>query len=130
MKNKEFEFEVGKTYVGYHDGKHSPSRLVQIVITDVISRDELYKREIRLWRKAIREDFKRVFEGICFYQKSNGDFTKQFWDWNCEVFCVGYIVGDDETKKDKMLFAKSYDGYYCVNWNYELTEEVVKERKN
>lgn len=129
MKDK--KLEVGQVYIGYHDGKHSPSRLVHIIITDVISRDELYKREIKLWRRAIREDFEEVFYGLSFYQKPNGDFTKQFWDWNCEVFYAGYIVGNAETVKDRMLFAKSYDGYYCVNWNYELTEEkVVKEGKN
>ena len=108
MKN----VELGQRIDAYNDGKISPDRLSVVVVDDIIPRGELSKRAKNLWRKALKEDFKDVFE-------NNLDATKQFWDWNCDEFIVGHILNG---KDDKILFAKRPRGFgwYGVNWNYKL----------
>jgi hypothetical protein len=127
------DIEIGKTYDGYQDGKSS--RLTRIVVDDIIPRMKLNKNGQRLWKKALNEDFKGVFEGCSFYCGPKGMFdlntTKQFWDWNCDTFIVGHILDDKMTEKDPMLFAKRPNGFgwYCINWNYSLDIDG-KVRKN
>ena len=123
-KNEIGAIEIGSVHTGYHDGKRG--RPVKIKIDDVVSRYDMNKRGQTLWRKALKEDFSRVFNGCSFYCGPKGLFdpitTKQFWDWNCDTFIVGHIPEIKETKKNQMLFAKRPDGFgwYCINWNYSL----------
>ena len=106
--------EIGQRLDAYHDGKVSPSRLAVVVVDNIIDRDRLSKKAQNLWRKALREDFKQVFDGCVYYCGPKGlcdlATTRQFWDWNCKEFIVGHI------------FAKRPDGFgwYAVNWNYSL----------
>jgi hypothetical protein len=130
MKN----IKVGRRLDAYNDGKCSPSRLVAIVVDDIISRCELNKIGQRLWRKALKEDFIRVFDGCILYCGKKGllDATKQFWDWNCDEFIVGHILNDKETQKDPILFAKRPEGFgwYGVNWNYMLDVSGNVRKRN
>ena len=115
------DVRIGQRIDAYHDGKASPSRLKVVVVDDVIDRNDLSKRAQRLWRKALRADFKGVFEGIvCYY--SGGRSTKQFWDWNCSEFIEGHFLDEGDNKKSYMLFAKRpHDwGWYGVDYNYSL----------
>lgn len=120
----------GKQLDAYHDGKSSPSRLVRVVVESVFHRGEFSRKGRALWHSAIKKDFKDVFES-CIHYIGRGDVeTKQFWDWNCEVFISGHILYDDETIKDTMLFAKRVGGgWYGVNWNYSLDLEGKIRRK-
>lgn len=118
--------KTGDRLDAYHDGKASPSRLVVVAVDYVAPLEDLPGKYVRMWRKALREDFKNVVDGGAFYvlsSKSSGKgWTKRFWDWNCDEFAVGHIDGDERTRKDPMLFAKRSAGFgwYCVNWNYAL----------
>lgn len=115
--------EVGDRLDAYNDGKASPSRLVTVVVDDIVNRFDLNKKGQRLWRKALKKDFTSVFERHVFYCGKKGllDATNQFWDWNCEEFIAGHILNDKRTEKDQMLFARRYGGgWYGVNWNYML----------
>ena len=116
---------IGQELDAYHDGKASPSRLVRVVVDDIIERKDMSRSARALWRKSLKADFKEVFEGcVCYHTKVNGKDVefRQFWDWNCDKFIVGHILNDKDTEKDLMLFAKRpYDyGWYGVNWNYSL----------
>lgn len=127
MKN--LKVRAGKTYDAYFDGKHSQERMVTVEVDYVGSRGDLTRREQRMWRKAILEDLRNVFDG-CISYLNEGKFSEQFWDWNCDSFIEGHIVGDPRTKKDRMLFARdSSGGWYGVNWNYQLdvTGKVRRE---
>lgn len=128
---RELEKLVGKQVDAFNDGKWSPSRLVRVVIDAVGTRDDLTQRERRLWRGALRRDCKEAFYGVCHYLLPDGTETRQFWDWNCNLFLSGHILYDDRTIRDRMLFAKRPDGYgwYCVNWNYSLDLKGVARRK-
>ena len=127
--------KIGQRLDAYHDGKISPSRLAVIVVDDIIPRGDLSKKAQNLWRKALKEDFKQVFDGCVYYCGPKGlcdlATTRQFWDWNCEEFLVGHILGDKESEKDPMLFAKRPDGFgwYSVNWNYSLDITGSQRRK-
>lgn len=116
--------KVGQRIDAYHDGKVSPSRLVVVVVDDIVDRGDLSREAQRLWKKALQKDFRDVFDGNVYYCGPKGlfDGTKQFWDWNCNEFIAGHIVNDKRTEKDQMLFAKRPDGFgwYGVNWNYSL----------
>jgi len=116
--------KVGQRLDAYHDGKVSPSRLAVVVVDDIIDRGYLSRKAQRLWEKALRKDFKDVFDGNAYYfrTKELSDGTNQFWDWNCQKFIVCHILNDKESEKDPMLFAKRPDGFgwYGVNWNYSL----------
>lgn len=112
---------VGKQLDAYHDGKASQSRLVRVFVEDVCPREQLPRGFRALWRNTLKKDFSDVFGSRIHYVDDNGIETKQFWDWNCEVFILGHIVDDAETLNDTMLFAKrAGGGWYCVNWNYSL----------
>ena len=126
-KEKPIEIvKIGQRLDAYHDGKVSPSRLAIIVVDDIIERGDLSKKAQRIWKSALKEDFRKVFNGSVFYCGPKGLFdattTKQFWDWNCTEFIVGHILNDKETEKDPILFAKRPDGFgwYGINWNYSL----------
>lgn len=129
------KLEIGAHLDAYHDGKISPNRLVVVIVDDIIPRRELSKKAQNLWRKALKEDFKRVFGGCSFYCGPNGLYdlttTEQFWDWNCDKFIVGHIVGDKRTEKDPILFAKRPEGFgwYGTNWNFCL-DLTGRFRKN
>ena len=114
--------EIGQRLDAYHDGKVSPSRLAVVIVDAIIPRGDLSKMAQNLWRKALKEDFKQVFDGCVYYcgPKGLSDLatTSQFWDWNCKEFIVGHILGDT----NPMFFAKRPDGFdwYAVNGNYSL----------
>ena len=123
MKNmKKINLKVGQQLDAYHDGKSSPSRLVRIVVDDILDRSDFSRDERRMWKKAISQDFEDVFDSCVTYISSHNASTKQFWDWNCTMFIVGHILNDKRTEKDKILFALRADGFswYAVNWNYAL----------
>lgn len=128
--------EIGQRLDAYHDGKVSPSRLAVVVVDDIIDRGHLSKKGQNLWRKALKQDFKHVFEGCCYYCGPKGLYdlttTKQFWDWNCEEFIVGHILNDKESEKDPMLFAKRPAGFgwYAINWNYSLDLTGAIRKRN
>lgn len=112
---------------GYFDGKCSPSRHVRIAVRGPIRITWLNKKQLRLWKKAINDDFKEALLGGCVIYV---DGPQRFWDWNCDEFLIGNIVGDKDTIHDPMLFAKRPGGnWYCVNWNYmlDIKGEVRKE---
>lgn len=126
----EGKIEIGKVFDAYHDGKMSPSRLERVVITHVLLRNDMTREERRMWKKALKEDFKNVFDGCIWYVKDNLE-VKQFWDWNCRQFIVGHIKNDPETKKEPMLFARTLFGeWYGVNWNFLLDVSGDVRRKN
>lgn len=119
------KIKVGQRLDAYHDGKISPSRLAVVVVDDIIDRGDLSRKAQRLWKKALRKDFRDVFgDSIVYYCGPKGllDGTRQFWDWNCREFIVCHILNDKKSEKDPMLFAKRPDGFgwYAVNWNYRL----------
>lgn len=115
------KIEIMKEYDAYNDGKTSPSRLVRVVVDKVILRRDMTRREQGLWRKALKDDFRNVFDGCVYYLYDQLGEIKQFWDWNCRQFVVGHIKGCAETIKDRMIFARTLAGdWYGVNWNYML----------
>ena len=124
-KRKMKALEVGDVLTAYHDGK--ASRPVPFVIDDLIPRDQLSVRARKLWRKALRKDFTDVFESCVEWQGKKG-WTRQFWDWNCEVFVCGHLAepfaGDSlATKPFGMLFARRSDEkqFAALDWNYTLS---------
>ena len=119
---KKLNLKVGQQIDAYYDGKSSPSRLVRIVVDDILDRSNLTRATQRMWKKALRQDFDDVFNSCVTYISSRNASTKQFWDWNCTMFIVGHILNDKRTEKDKILFARLADGFgwYAVNWNYAL----------
>ena len=126
----ELEKLIGRQVDAFNDGKLTSSRLVRVVIDAVDTRDDLTQRERRLWHVALRRDFKAAFDGICHYLLPDGTETKQFWDWNCNLFLSGHILYDYRTVHDRMLFAKcSGGGWYGVNWNYSLDLKGTARRK-
>lgn len=119
---EKINLKVGQQLDAYHDGKSSPSRLVRIVVDDILDRADFAPTAQRLWRKALKKDFTDVFDSCVTYVSTRHGATKQFWDWNCTMFIVGHILNDKRTEKDKILFARRADGFgwYAVNWNYAL----------
>ena len=111
--------KVGQRLDAYHDGKASPSRLSIVEIIDSISITDVSRRYLRMWKRALSKDFdESLFDRSVHYV--NG--PQRFWDWNCDQFIFGKIVGDGESEKDPMMFARMSDGksWYAVNWNYQL----------
>ena len=119
---RKLENLVGRRVDAYFDGKASPTRLVSVVVDNVGTREDLSRHERKLWRDALKKDFDSVFNGCVHYVLDGANDTKQFWDWNCDVFIGGHILYDDVTIRDPMLFARRPAGFgwYCVNWNYSL----------
>lgn len=121
------KLEIGDQLDAYLDGKVSPSCLVRVAVDYLpISRDILPQKYIRIWKKALREDFEHAVNGCVIYIGGKDlKETTQFWDWNCDKFIIGHIVGDKRTEKDRILFAKRPEGFgwYGVNWNYCLDLE-------
>lgn len=118
------QLKIGDKLAGYQDGKLA--RKVTIVVDDIMRRDSFSDAGRRMWSKALRRDFDDVFDSCVIYIGKKGS-TKQFWDWNCDVFIVGHLSkpygGDDKaTKPYSMLFARRNMGmgWYGVNWNYDL----------
>lgn len=111
--------KVGGVYDAYFDGKCSPSRLYRVMVDKMIRREDMTRRMQTAWKAALREDFCSVFDGIVLYMNELGECSRQFWDWNCDVFVVGHIV--NESSKP-MLFAKTLHGFewYGVDYNYAL----------
>lgn len=112
------KLRTGKKLDAYHDGKTSPSRLSIAEVIDVIKITDLSKKYLRMWKKAIVEDFNEALMGGLVHYIPG---PQRFWDWNCDEFIFAKIVGDKETEKDPIMFAKrAWDGWYGVNWNYML----------
>ena len=117
--------EIGCLIDAYHDGKVSPSRHAIVVVDGIGTCEDMTKREVALWRKALKEDFTSVFV------KGGFAYPSRFWDWNCDWFLSGHfqrVLSGESTKKHSVLFAKMYgvDRWYAVNWNYmlDLTGEL------
>jgi hypothetical protein len=118
--------KIGQIVDAYFDGKCSPSRHKNVIIVNIVHRNDLCKKALRQWKKAINKDLNNLIEGSCIIYV-NG--PQQFWDWNCQEFLVGYIVEEKKSendpikfsKKDPMLFARRPNGeWYGLNWNYYL----------
>jgi hypothetical protein len=117
------KLKIGDTLAAYNDGK--TARKAKVVVDDIIERKNLSLRARCMWKKALKQDFKDVFESCVFYIGKS--ITKQFWDWNCDVFICWHLAepygGDDDAVKPySMLFAQRPKGFgwYCLNWNYDL----------
>lgn len=114
--------EIGCLLDAYHDGKVSPSRHAIVVVDGIGTCEDMTKREVALWRKALKEDFTSVFV------KGTFSYPSRFWDWNCDWFLSGHFMSGEGKKKHSILFAKMYgvDRWYAVNWNYmlDLTGEL------
>lgn len=107
----------GKRLDAYHDGKLAPSRLEIVEVIDVVKIERLSKRYLRMWKKAINEDFDEALLGgvICYV-----DGPQRFWDWNCGEFIFAKFVSS-ESANEEIMFAKRPGGeWYGVNWNYLL----------
>ena len=121
MKN----LKIGDKVDAYEDGKKA--RKTTVIIDHIIRREDLSDKARRLWKKALNQDFKDTFDGFVTYINELCH-TKQFWDWNCDVFIIGHLEqpyggDDDAVKPGSMLFAKRAGkgmGWYCLNWNYDL----------
>lgn len=119
--------KIGKRIDAYHDGKMSPSRLEVVEVVAVSKIADLGKKHLRMWKKAIVEDFDESLMGrlVCY-----AEGPQRFWDWNCGEFVFAKFVGDKETERDPIMFAKrAWGGWYGVNWNYmlDLGGKVRKE---
>ena len=131
MENKTIKIrtpKAGETLDAYHDGKCSPSRLVRVFIDDVGEIERINDKYLRKWKRAINEDFNQsLFERVIVYL----DGPQRFWDWNCGTFVFGHIVGDKDTMKDPIMFARRAcgDEWYGVNWNYFLDATGGVRRK-
>lgn len=113
------EIEEGQRFDAYHDGKLSPSRLSVVEVIAVVNILEMNKKYLRMWKKAINDDFKEhLLERFVICMSG----PQREWDWNCEEFIFCKIVGDKRTERDPMMFARTSDGkgWYAVNWNYRL----------
>lgn len=119
MKERsKMKLKVGKKLDAYHDGKTSPSRLSVVEVIDVIKIEDLGTYYLRMWKKAISDDFNEALIKGCVHYCSG---PQRFWDWNCDEFIFAKFVGDKETEKDPIMFAKQgWGGWYGVNWNYML----------
>ena len=119
-----WKIKKGDRFDLYHDGKISPSRLSILEVDCVLKRGEVSKKYLRMWKKAIIEDFNEMMGGHIFYADGG---PNQFFDWNCEEFIFGRIAGEDWAKgsKDQIMFARvpHKRGWYGVNWNYRLDLE-------
>lgn len=115
---KKIRIKEGDRIDAYHDGKCHESRRVTVIVEDVVPRDLMTKKCLRMWKRAINKDFKdSLLDGFIHYIGG----PQQFWDWNCDEFVFGHIEGDKESEKDTMMFAKRPSGgWYGVNWNYFL----------
>lgn len=119
--------KIGKKLEAFHDGKTSPSRLSIVEVIDVIKITDLSKKCLRMWKKAIVEDFDEALMGGHVHYIPG---PQRFWDWNCDKFIFAKISGDKSAEKDPIMFAKRpRGGWYGVNWNYmlDIDGRVVKE---
>ena len=111
----------------YNDGKPSPSRLSAVVVEDVVKRKELPIKYLKMWKKAINDDFNEsLIGGYMHYMEE----PQQFWDWNCDTFIFAHFPLDKESAKDPIMFAKRPNGWYGVNWNYQLDISGKIRRQN
>ena len=110
--------KIGKKLEAFHDGKICPSRMSTVEVVDVVSITDMGKKYLRMWKKAIVDDFnEHLLDGIMCYIHG----PQRLFDWNCDKFIFAKIVGDKETEKDPIMFAKcARDEWYGVNWNYLL----------
>ena len=111
--------KVGKKLEAFHDGKISPSRMSTVEVVDVVSITDIGNKYLRMWKKAIVDDFDESLlgSGIIYYVGG----PQRFFDWNCDKFIFAKIVGDKRTEKDQIMFAKRPGGeWYGVNYNYML----------
>lgn len=121
------KIKAGDRFDAYHDGKGSPSRLAVVVVDAVIKREDICKKYLMMWKRAINHDFKEsLLDGCVHYV----DGPQQFWDWNCDTFIFGHILNDKESVKDPMMFAKRPYGWYGVNWNYMLDVDGKVRKEN
>ena len=119
------KLKIGDKLDAFQDGKLA--RAVTVIVDGIIPRDNLSIRSRRMWKKALKQDFKAVFESCIIYCDGNGGWSKQFWDWNCDAFIVGHLLepygGDKEAMRPRfILFAKRQvdAGWYGLNRNYAL----------
>lgn len=120
--------KTGKKLEAFHDGKISPSRMSTVEVVDVVSITDMGKKYLRMWKKAIVDDFNdHLLDGIMCCV----DGPQRLFDWNCDKFIFAKIVGDNETEKDPIMFAKCARGeWYGVNWNYLLDVDGRALKKN
>ena len=120
--------KIGKKLEAYHDGKISPSRMSTVEVVDVVSITDMSKKYLRMWKKAIVDDFNEyLLDGIM----CRAEGPQRFFDWNCDKFIFAKIVGDKETEDDPIMFAKCPGGeWYGVNWNYLLDVDGRALKKN
>lgn len=110
------KLKPGKILDAYFDGKPSPSRYYPIRVMDVVRIENLPKKYLRMWKRAIVDDFNEsLLWGCVVYIPP----PQRFWDWNCGEFIIGKNIGDDAVK-EPILFAKRPHGWYGVNYNYKL----------
>ena len=118
------EIEPGDRLKGYHDGKSG--RETTIVVDAVVNIIDLAGKWLKMWKKAIAEDFDDAFFDRCIIRPG-----WRFWNWNCDTFVFGHIEGDRETEKKPIMFAERFGRKcrYGVNYNYMLTGRVQRKRK-
>jgi len=120
------ELEIGDTLNAYQDGKLGRKTIV--AVDDIIPRRSLSPSARKMWKKAVNEDLGECFDTcVCHVWEENRQWkwAYQFWDWNCDTFISGHIVGhmkgEREMKPNTMLFARRICGdWYCINLNYLL----------
>lgn len=110
--------KIGRKLDAYHDGKTSPTRLSIAEVIDVIKITDLSKKYLRMWKKAIVEDFdEALMGGLVQYIPG----PQRFWDWNCDEFIFAKFLDNKESERDPAMFARRPGGeWYGVNWNYML----------
>ena len=119
MKERsKMKLKVGKKIDAYHDGKTSPSRLSIAEVIDVVKITDLSKKYLRMWKKAIVEDFDEALMGGLVHYISG---PQRFWDWNCDECIFAKFLDNKESERDPSMFARRPGGgWYGVNWNYML----------
>lgn len=116
----------GRKLDAYHDGKTSPSRLSVVEVIDHIVIEHLGPYYVKMWKRAIIADFNDALIKRWVHYCSG---PQRFWDWNCDSFIFAKFIGDKETEKDPIMFAKDgRGGWYGVNYNYML-DVIGKVRK-
>ena len=118
---------TGKKLEVFHDGKISPSRMSTVEVLDHVKIENLGPYYVKMWKKAIIDDFNEALIRRGVHYCSG---PQRLFDWNCDKYIFAKIVGDKETEKDPIMFAKrGCGGWYGVNYNYMLDVDgrVIRE---
>ena len=122
MKERsKMKLKVGKKIDAYHDGKTSPSRLSIAEVIDVVKITDLSKKYLRMWKKAIVEDFDEALMGGLVHYISG---PQRFWDWNCDEFIFAKFLDNKESERDPAMFARRPGGgwYGMDTWKKSAQE--------